>query len=98
MNLLEFINCAAHTIAFLGVSTYMVLLFGRSDSRVYTWPIISTIMLRVFLALMAIGHLVSAFDSTNVLWQDVLLNVGFAMMWPWVSWFYYGMFITKKLR
>lgn len=97
MDLLQFINCAAHTVAFLGVCTYIILLFGRHDSRVYKWPLVSCLILRVFLAIIAVGHLSCVFVEQPVPWPEVLLNAGLAVMWPWVSWFHYGMFISKKL-
>lgn len=97
ISLLQFVNCAAHAVAFVGVCVFNIMVFGRHDSRVYKWSWVSCTVLRIFLAATAIGHATCALSTHDITWQEAILNVGSAIMWPWVAWFHYNMFVVKKL-
>lgn len=90
------VNALAHFIAFVGMTTFMVGLFGRAGSIVYVWPLWARITARASMGAISMGHLWGAWAAETAPAHEVVLNVGLAFFWPFVAWFHWNVFLRAK--
>lgn len=89
------INSAFHAIGLLGLVLFIVLLYGRGDSLVHSWPRWRTMSLKAGLALVAGGHLLAALSFQSVPVGELMLNGGLAILWCWAAVFHYQHFLKR---
>jgi hypothetical protein len=95
------VNSIFHIVSLLGLSSFIVLLYGRENSLVHTWPRWRAMSLKAALAMVTGGHLLAALNDKPAPIGEVLLNGGLAMLWAWAAVFHYQHFMrlgafTKK--
>ena len=86
-------NCAFHIVSLIGLSAFIVLLYGRENSLVHTWPRWRSGMLKAALAMVTGGHMLAAFSDKPAPVGEVLLNGGLALLWTWAAIFHYAHFV-----
>ena len=87
------VNAAFHTIGLLGLSSFVVLLYGRENSLVHTWPRWRSLSLKAALSMVCGGHLLATFNDKPTPIGEILLNGGLAVLWVWAAVFHYQHFL-----
>ena len=89
------VNAVFHTIALFGISSFVVLLYGRENSLVHTWPRWRSVSLKFALALVCGGHMLAAFNDKPTPIGEIILNGGLAALWVWAAVFHYHHFLKS---
>lgn len=87
------LNFVSNLILSFAFVLFMIFLFGRENSKIYTLPWYKTIAIKIGLALCSAGSLLNVFTFSNPPWTEILLNVGLAFTFVWASWFHYRTFV-----
>lgn len=87
------VNSFFHVVCLLGLASFIVLLFGRENSLVHTWPRWRSMSLKAALAMVCGGHLLAAVNDKATPIGEVLLNGGLAVLWVWAAVFHYQHFL-----
>lgn len=87
------INFASNLILSFAFALFMIFLFGRTNSKVYTLPWYKTLTIKVGMALCSCGALLNVFTFSNPPWTEVMLNTGLAFTFTWAAWFHYTNFV-----
>ena len=94
MELIQAINAAANLVTTIGISAFMVFVFGKS-SVMYTLPWLERTFIKTALAIAACGAFESFLRLTNPPISEVVLNVGLAMIFSWGAYFHFKRFVIK---
>lgn len=86
-------NFASNIILFIAFTSFVIFVFGRTNSKIYKLPWYKVIGLRIGLALVTCASLLNAFTFSNPHWSEVLLNVGLAILMTWAAGFHYFEFV-----
>lgn len=86
-------NSLFHIVGLIGLVLFIVLLYGRGNSLVHSWPRWRTMSLKAALALVAGGHLLAALSMESVPVGELLLNGGLALLWCWAAVFHHQHFM-----
>ena len=87
------LNFVSNLILSFAFALFMIFLFGRTNSKIYTLPWYKTLAIRVGMALCASGALLNVFTFSNAPWSEVILNTGLAFTFTWAAWFHYVNFV-----
>lgn len=87
------LNCTFHVVSLVGLSAFIVFLYGRENSIVHTWSRWRSGVLKAALALVTGGHLLAAFSDRPAPVGEVLLNGGLALLWAWAAVFHHARFV-----
>lgn len=87
------LNFIANLVLSFAFALFMIFLFGRTNSKIYTLPWYKTLAVRVGMALCASGALLNVFTFSDAPWSEVILNTGLAFTFTWAAWFHYKTFV-----
>jgi len=88
------INFISNLVLSFAFALFIIFLFGRHNSKVYTLPWYKTILVKFGLSCCSAGALLNVFTFSNPPWTEVILNMGLAMTFGWASWFHYVNFVV----
>jgi|NOAtaT_6_FD_contig_123_37413_length_4109_multi_2_in_0_out_1_4 hypothetical protein len=94
MEYLKIIDAIANLITTLGISVFMIFVFGRL-SLLQKLSVFETYTIKVGLALTASGAFLNIFTTTVPSITEVILNVGLAVIFVWTALFHYRHFVKK---
>lgn len=95
MDYLKWMNLASNIVLSGSFGAFMIFLFGRENSIVYTLKSHSTLALKMGLSMCAAGSLYTALTLPDSPPSEVLLNVGLATLMSWAAWFHYKKFVKE---
>lgn len=87
------LNFISNLVLSFAFALFMIFLFGRTNSKIYTLPWYKTIAVKIGMALCASGALLNVFTFSDAPWSEVILNTGLAFTFVWASWFHYKTFV-----
>jgi len=93
---LKWINLSSNIVLSGAFGAFMVFLFGRENSMVYTLKPYKTLMLKLGISMCAAGSLFNALTMSDPAPSEVVLNTGMAFVFTWAAWFHYQRFIKDK--
>ena len=94
MELIQVINAVANFVITLGITAFMIFVFGKSNIM-YTLPWLERTFIKVALAIAASGALQSFLTFTTAPLSEVVLNIGLAMIFSWGAYFHFKHFVKK---
>lgn len=87
------LNFVSNLVLSFAFAMFMIFLFGRTNSKIYTLPWYKTLAVRVGMALCSCGALLNVFTFSDAPWPGVMLNSGLACVFTWAAWFHYRTFV-----
>ena len=87
------LNFVSNLVLSFAFSLFLIFLFGRTNSKVYSLPWYKTIAIKIGMALCCCGSLLNVFTFSDAPWTAVILNTGLAFTFAWASWFHYRTFV-----
>ena len=93
---LKWINLGSNIVLSGAFGAFMVFLFGRENSMVYTLKPYKTLLLKLGISMCAAGSLFSALTMPKPTPSEALMDLGMAMVFSWAAWFHYHQFIKDK--
>lgn len=96
------LNLLANGTMFLALCVLMYFLFARADSVAHKFPLITHWLIKIGLAIMCAGSLfaflkeLEDIEHSIAIWQQLLRNLGNAMILVWVCIFHWKYFVTNK--
>jgi hypothetical protein len=96
------LNLLANFINFVTSLIFIYFLFGRAKSVVNNFPLVSHWVIKVGLSIFCAGSLFCFLkeleDTTKsiAVWQQLLRNIGIAMVFSWAVIFHWRYFIKEK--
>lgn len=91
------VNCAAHAVSTLSLVFFIILLFGRENSLVHSWPAWRANTLKLVISVLAASHLFSVFNTQPLPASELVLNGSLAAIWLWAAVFHYQHFVKNKV-
>ena len=91
--LVNFISCLILTGAF---TAFLIFVFGRKNSKIYSLPFPQSLLPKVGLAFCTAGALMNALTLSNPAWTEVCLNFGLAVLFSWAAYFHWCQFVKIK--
>ena len=95
MDYLKWVNLASNIVLSGSFGAFIIFLFGRENSLVYSLKAHKTLALKMGLSLCAAGSLYTALTLPDSPPSEVLLNVGLATLMSWAAWFHYKKFVKE---
>lgn len=89
---------------FVTLCILIFFLFGRADSVAHKFPLITHWLIKVGLCVMCAGSLfaflkeLEDFNKSIAIWQQLLRNMGNAMILSWVCVFHWKYFVVDKKK
>lgn len=88
------VNFSSNIILFIAFTSFVIFVFGRTNSKIHKLPWYKVIALRIGLAFVTCASLLNAFTLSNPEWSEVLLNLGLAILMTWAAVFHYFEFVV----
>jgi len=98
MNWMELLNVVFNLAGFIGMTSFLILVYGRPNSTVHKWSGFANIVIKASMALIAGGHLLQAVDHNKPTFGHLIMTAGLAMMWFWTTWFHWFIFIKPVVN
>jgi hypothetical protein len=92
---MQVINEIANILICGNATLFYIFVFGREIKALARLNLAEQIMLRVGLALPAIGALYNVLVQQYPPIPEIVINVGYASLWTWASMFHYKQFVKK---
>jgi len=92
---MQVINEIANILICGNATLFYIFVFGREIKALARLNLAEQIMLRVGLALPAIGSLFNVLTAQYPPIPEILINIGYASLWTWASIFHYNTFVKK---
>ena len=96
------LNLLANGTMFITLCTLIFFLFGRADSVAHKFPLVTHWTIKVGLCIMAAGSLFAVLkeleelNKSIAIWQQLLRNLGNAVILTWVCVFHWKYFVVEK--
>jgi len=96
------LNLTANTLIFLELVVFIIFLFGKADSAANRFPLITHWFIKVGLSIMCAGALFAALKEAEdmhhsiAIWQQLVRNIGTAMVFGWGVLFHWKYFMQPK--
>lgn len=87
------LNFVSNLVLSFSFALFIIFLFGRTNSKIYTLPWYKTLAIRIGMTLCASGALLNVFTFSDAPWSEVILNTGLAFTFTWAAWFHYVNFV-----
>lgn len=87
------INLIANAILTIAFTMFMIFVFGRKNSKIYSLPWYKTIAVKAGLAICTAASFMNCLTLSNPPISEIMLNMGLAMMFTWAAWFHYRNFV-----
>ena len=94
METLEIINAVSNLIMTIGITAFMVFVFGKSN-MMYKLGWLERNFIKVALAVTASGSLFNLLNFKNPPTSEVILNTGLALVFSWGAYFHFKYFVKK---
>jgi hypothetical protein len=88
-------NAICNFAIFIAMLLFIIFVFGRRNSLVYQYGDFQAIFLKFGLTFSAVGSLWSALTLSTPQFSEILMNIGFAVLFIWAAVFHYFVFIKK---
>ena len=92
---MQIINELANLLICVNATLVYIFVFGRDIKALARLNLAEQIMLRVGLALPAIGALYNVLTAQYPPIPEIFINIGYASLWTWASMFHYNTFVKK---
>ena len=93
---MEIINEIANLLICVNATLFYIFVFGLDVKALAKLNLIEQAMLRVGLAIPALGALYNVLTAQYPPIPEILINIGYASLWTWASMFHYNTFVKKK--
>lgn len=96
------LNLLANGTMFITLCTLIFFLFGRADSVAHKFPLVTHWTIKLGLCIMAAGSLFAVLkeledlNKSIAIWQQLLRNLGNAVILTWVCVFHWKYFVVEK--
>lgn len=96
------LNLTANTLIFLELVVFIIFLFGKADSVANRFPLVTHWFIKVGLSVMCAGALFAALKEAEdmhksiAIWQQLVRNIGTAMVFGWAVLFHWRYFMNTK--
>lgn len=94
MPLSQTVNLIANIVLTLGVSLFMVFVYGRS-SMIDKLHLLERVTIKVALAMTACGALFNVLTLAYPSFSEIVFNSGLAIVFAWAAWFHFKYFVKK---
>lgn len=98
MEILEIVNEFANLGVFINATLFYVFVFGREVKALARLNRIEKFMLRIGLAIPALGGLYNVLVCQYPPTPEVIVNVGYASLFTWASIFHYKTFVRNAKK
>jgi len=88
------LNFACNSIMTISFLSFLLFVFGRSNSIVHKFSLPKSLALKAGLSLCATGSLYNAITFSDPPLSEVVLNSGLAVLFTWASLFHHERFVT----
>lgn len=95
MEIMNLINEIASLINFICGVVFYIFIFGREESRIYQANIYEQYLLRSALILISLGAFYNVLVVSYPPNVEIIINVGYAMLFSWAVYFHYNKFVKK---
>ena len=95
MQILQVINEIANLLTLVNATLFYIFIFGREVKKIDELPNVMQYILRVGLALPALGALYNVLYMSYPPINEIIVNVGYGFLWTWASLFHYNTFVKK---
>lgn len=89
------INLIANILIFLGMTFFIIGVFGRKSKTLEKLPKIETFFLKLALSATAAGSLFSALTLSVPNKSEIFMNVGLGLLFVWAAFFHWKYFVKK---
>lgn len=90
------VNATCNVLIFFSMLMFIIFCFGRSDSKIYKYGDLQAFILKLGLTTICLGSLVNLISLSNPPFSEIVLNIGFALLFCWAAVFHYIVFVLKK--
>jgi len=96
------LNLLSNLTMFITLCILVFFLFGRADSVAHKFPLVTHWTIKVGLCIMAAGSLfaflkeLEDLEHSIAIWQQLLRNLGNAVILTWVCVFHWKYFVMEK--
>lgn len=90
----QIINVVANILITIGVSFFIIFVFGRSG-KIDSLPSIERLIIKLALSITACGSLFNVLTGSNPQSSEIVFNVGLALIFIWGAFFHYKYFVKK---
>ena len=104
MSLFVALNLLANGSIFIELLVFIYFIFGRADSVAHRFPLITHWVIKVGLCVMCAGALFAFLKELEdlkvsiAIWQQLVRNIGTAIVFGWAIVFHWKYFIVKKVK
>jgi hypothetical protein len=95
MATLQIVNLIANILITVGVSLFMVFVYGRSG-MIDKLPYFEKMFIKVALAGTACGAFFNVLTAPTPQFAEIVFNCGLALVFLWASWFHFKYFVKNK--
>jgi hypothetical protein len=92
---MPYVNTISNIIILVSVSIFIVFVFGRDNSAMNRLPFFERYAIKLGLTILACGGLFNVFRYSEPHISDVVMNIGFAIVFSWGAIFHYKYFVKK---
>lgn len=90
------INLIANSLITLGMTFFIIGVFGRKSQAVENLNRIERFLLKIALCITAAGSLFNVLTFSTPSTSEIVLNSGFGLLFTWAAWFHWKYFVIKK--
>lgn len=90
------INLIANSLITLGMTFFIIGVFGRKSQAVEKMNRIERFLLKVALCTTAAGSFFNVLTFSTPTTSEIVLNSGFGLLFTWAAWFHWKYFVKKK--
>jgi hypothetical protein len=90
----QLINLIANILLTIGITLFMVFVYGRS-TMIDKLPFLERIIIKIALAMTACGSLFNVLTLAASHPSEILFNSGLAIVFVWAAWFHFKYFVNK---
>jgi hypothetical protein len=90
------INLIANICITIGMTFFMIGVFGRNNKTLEKLPKIEVILLKIALSATAAGSLFNVLSFSTPHPSEIVLNAGLGMLFIWTAFFHWKYFVKKK--
>ena len=92
---MQIINELANLLIGVNATLFYIFVFGRDVKALAKLSLIEQAMLRLGLAIPALGALYNVLTTQYPPIPEILINIGYASLWTWASMFHYNTFVKN---
>ena len=90
------INLIANVCITIGMTFFMIGVFGRNNKTIEKLPKIEVTLLKIALSATAAGALFNVLSLSSPNISEIVLNAGLGALFIWTAFFHWKYFVKKK--